>query len=543
MKIHNIRLGYAHNSSSTHSIVFLPGPGASKIDDHGGLEFGWDFFTVGDEERKLRYLAHLLEPTLGREKTKELTGVNADNPAWYPSDDDDQESFVDYIDHQSVWGLPMNFAGEPNEQFAAALIEMFKRDDVAILGGNDNTDESHHVLGIDGVREVPGLGYFSAASRVRYDRTGNFWTMFVANGYNAGKVRFSLEEGDVVVKKADTPELVDVKITDYCGFGCSYCYMGSTKKGLHAEMPELEMIADALRDMEVFEVALGGGEPTHHPQFMDILRMFRSRGIIPNFTTRNADILRGDIRKEIDELCGSFAFSVDSAESLRAVMAHAPDASHIPPAPPHPLTEDYGVNYEDDNYYNSDAYQRFSAAQRAFYASAEYIAHQEASTAYRETDEYKQYEEDRKFNPPNVQVVMGTVSDEDFEGILDLCHQGPSLTLLGYKTTGRGGAFEPKPTDNWVDRYIALREDGHAPYRLGIDTVLAAQIEGRLEALNVPKASYETEEGKFSMYIDAIDMKMGKCSYVDDKEYTELSYDPVAKASVEPEIRRAFAQW
>ena len=54
MNISNIRLGFATNSSSTHSIIILPG----QVDDmvwEG--EFGWQNFTLASSGAKMLYLA------------------------------------------------------------------------------------------------------------------------------------------------------------------------------------------------------------------------------------------------------------------------------------------------------------------------------------------------------------------------------------------------------------------------------------------------------------------------------------------------------
>ena len=48
MKIHNVRLGHATNSSSSHSIIF--DPVSKATDDYD--DFGWSFFTLASKEAK-----------------------------------------------------------------------------------------------------------------------------------------------------------------------------------------------------------------------------------------------------------------------------------------------------------------------------------------------------------------------------------------------------------------------------------------------------------------------------------------------------------
>jgi hypothetical protein len=151
----------------------------------------------------------------------------------------------------------------------------------------------------------------------RYDEQYNFWTIF--NQIEGTKVRFRLASGEIpetmIPKKASTPELVDIKITNFCPFACDFCYQGSTIKGVHADMGY--ELYDALYEMKVFEVAIGGGEPTMHPKFVQILQNFRDRGIVPNFTTRNLGWLRDPkMVRDIMDYCGAFAYSAQKEKEV-----------------------------------------------------------------------------------------------------------------------------------------------------------------------------------------------------------------------------------
>ena len=61
MKIHNLRLGFACNSSSSHSLIFLPG----CTDNAEGQDFGWQCFTLASSEAKMGYLAQQLPAPAG----------------------------------------------------------------------------------------------------------------------------------------------------------------------------------------------------------------------------------------------------------------------------------------------------------------------------------------------------------------------------------------------------------------------------------------------------------------------------------------------
>lgn len=85
------------------------------------------------------------------------------------------------------------------------------------------------------------------------------------------------------------PENLEFKLTEVCGFGCSYCYMSSTTKGKHAPLALLEKVFMDL-DMPPYEIAFGGGEPTLHPELPAFLELCRKHGTVPNYTTSGTNL-------------------------------------------------------------------------------------------------------------------------------------------------------------------------------------------------------------------------------------------------------------
>lgn len=89
------------------------------------------------------------------------------------------------------------------------------------------------------------------------------------------------------------PEFYDVKITDKCFGGCPYCYQDSTVRASHFnDVPgKVERFFGSMTENErPFQVAIGGGEPTLHPEFREICRQFKSLGIDPNYTTNGTNL-------------------------------------------------------------------------------------------------------------------------------------------------------------------------------------------------------------------------------------------------------------
>jgi uncharacterized radical SAM superfamily Fe-S cluster-containing enzyme len=283
LKVDQIRYGFATNSSSSHSLAVWKGT-PSEIQPDNEYFFGWDWFRLTTPFWKRRYLAaqvysrindFLQDERSARVLAQDYTGVEL------PVDRDEMVG----IDHDSVWVLPSQWEnGLPDREFITALGAYLDRNDVVILGGNDNEDDP----GIGG--GSPSLIRFpteQGSTVARYDAKGGHWTLF--DRMEGTKVRFRFDSNKPAATLSDLPELVDIKITDYCPFGCGFCYQGSTPKGQHAETRYLEDLAWKLGQEHIFEVALGGGEPTYHPDFMGIVKSFRTNGVIPNFTTRNLD--------------------------------------------------------------------------------------------------------------------------------------------------------------------------------------------------------------------------------------------------------------
>lgn len=120
-------------------------------------------------------------------------------------------------------------------------------------------------------------------------------------------LRNSMNEQDIFMNVRG-PELLDISITNYCEKGCAFCYRQSNTEG---EAMPLALYADIIKqakDLGVVQVALGGGNPNQHPQFIEILRLTRKHGIIPTYTT-NGQGMNDEIYNVTQECCGAIAVS------------------------------------------------------------------------------------------------------------------------------------------------------------------------------------------------------------------------------------------
>ena len=122
----------------------------------------------------------------------------------------------------------------------------------------------------------------------------------------------------------NSPILVDLSLNNFCNLHCSYCYMSasSVKDGSYLSMENFEFLLDDMKESRVVQIALGGGEPTLHPNFSEILKKLHIEGdIIPNYTT-NGTNLTLEILDASKKYCGAVAVSYSeerNEETLNAV--------------------------------------------------------------------------------------------------------------------------------------------------------------------------------------------------------------------------------
>lgn len=104
------------------------------------------------------------------------------------------------------------------------------------------------------------------------------------------------------------PELIDISITNYCERGCEFCYRNSNSKGKHMDLKDYIKIIQQAKEVGTLQVALGGGNPNQHPEFIKILRETVNYGIVPSYTT-NGQGLTKDILDATKNCCGAMAIS------------------------------------------------------------------------------------------------------------------------------------------------------------------------------------------------------------------------------------------
>jgi len=124
--------------------------------------------------------------------------------------------------------------------------------------------------------------------------------------------------------RAPIPELVDISISNHCTKGCTFCYRNSKPNNIFMSLEDYETVIKSLQDDKwgnVFQVALGGGEPLEHPYFIDILELTRYYNIVPNFTTNGLCITQ-KIANLIKPLIGVAAISYQDIKTIPSSKAN-----------------------------------------------------------------------------------------------------------------------------------------------------------------------------------------------------------------------------
>jgi radical SAM protein with 4Fe4S-binding SPASM domain len=101
----------------------------------------------------------------------------------------------------------------------------------------------------------------------------------------------SSEQWDSKIEHLSAPTEIHFSITNKCNAGCPGCYVSSgLKLADELSFNRLKKSIDKLHEIGVFHVAFGGGEPTTHPNLIEIAEYCREKGIVPNITTNGIGI-------------------------------------------------------------------------------------------------------------------------------------------------------------------------------------------------------------------------------------------------------------
>ena len=131
---------------------------------------------------------------------------------------------------------------------------------------------------------------------------------------NGKTLRFAIDTTKPITE-LKYPEFYDIKVTGNCEGNCPYCYMSSIKEPHYENI--IEKTRNFFKDMSSnelpYQVALGGGEPTSHPDFVELLRVLKEEfDICPNYTTNGMFVNQDNLNEILEATktyCGGVAVS------------------------------------------------------------------------------------------------------------------------------------------------------------------------------------------------------------------------------------------
>jgi hypothetical protein len=116
---------------------------------------------------------------------------------------------------------------------------------------------------------------------------------------------------DKPITELKYPEFYDIKITEKCSGECPYCYQSSQKEAEHypniVERTE-KIFGPMSLNQRPFQVALGGGNPNEHPDFVELVKWYADNGICPNYTTNGIGLTKR-VLDATYKYCGGVAIS------------------------------------------------------------------------------------------------------------------------------------------------------------------------------------------------------------------------------------------
>lgn len=128
------------------------------------------------------------------------------------------------------------------------------------------------------------------------------------------------EKWDKMEMGGGTIKYLDLEITNHCNLGCYMCPVGTQTMKRQRGFMSMELIEKLC--LELKDCLIGGirlirwGEPTMHPQFLDILQKLKETGTLVHFNTNGTLLDRTMIQKIIDLEIDSVKFSFQGVDKI-----------------------------------------------------------------------------------------------------------------------------------------------------------------------------------------------------------------------------------
>jgi len=125
--------------------------------------------------------------------------------------------------------------------------------------------------------------------------------------------------GNESIGRLSAPTEVHFAITNKCSVGCPHCYMNAGEKDNgELDTASFKKALDILAEMNVFHIALGGGEALERTDLFEIAQYAREKGLVPNLTTSGSKVTDETAKKM--KIFGQVNISLDGVGEAYGVF-------------------------------------------------------------------------------------------------------------------------------------------------------------------------------------------------------------------------------
>jgi MoaA/NifB/PqqE/SkfB family radical SAM enzyme len=124
------------------------------------------------------------------------------------------------------------------------------------------------------------------------------------------------------------PRTVSIAITDECDFTCSYCYVNLKDRYLKKE--DVILYCKELDRFGTFDIAFGGGEPTLHPDLIEICEKLWTETQLGISVTTHGHNLNADFVSKLKDNLSFIRVSIDGVEPIYSQLRKRPLDNLLP---------------------------------------------------------------------------------------------------------------------------------------------------------------------------------------------------------------------
>jgi len=118
------------------------------------------------------------------------------------------------------------------------------------------------------------------------------------------------------------PGAMAVEITHRCNLRCRHCYVGTRENPETLSLDSIKRLIHGMEELGCYQLAVGGGEPTLHPDFEKILEIIHKSKVMAHIVTNGTTNLPEYLDKYADKKKKSFqvTISIDGPREIHEMI-------------------------------------------------------------------------------------------------------------------------------------------------------------------------------------------------------------------------------